>query len=704
MIKLFTTSGLLGDWLLNSLNSIGVFIDWILYSFISWAYQVFIAISQVNLFGESTLRLIIDRVFTVLGIVMLFIMAYEIILLIINPDKLTGENGAKKLVTKVITSIILIVLLPTIYKYMQIFQYNVITSNVIGNIVLGGSTTTNVGEDIKMAGTNMALTLATTFYHPMSDGEEYTYTACLNEGQDIDVCKTYVKEYEDCRDENSAGALFINPKLGGLLQLNPWESFRNHDRSMKYIPILSSVAAILAIRMILAFCLDIGVRVAKLGFLQVIAPVPIAANIAEKNSIFESKWFKSLKDTYLDIFIKLFIIYFSMLAITLVPEVFSNMWASNGGFFIKSLANVIVILGILQFAKDGPKLIKELFNLDLDISIKKRLGENEYAMRGATSISGGVRGAVQGKVGGALLGAREGWKLGGDIKDPTKIRGAGRMAASEGMRTRQSMLDEKDKYKREGIKSYFGEKITDIKDDYKGKGTALFDQSLKGVSDVEKLRGGFSEELSKGTAVARAESSRDSLYTKISGETKDFIEEYEAVLNSNPEFRKNGFVFDEEGNIMYEDGRYITKDGVESNNGQFQFAEYVRNEKQKAIKELKTKELKDVFLDKTHTKHETINSQIESTIDRLKENKHILGKEIDQIVKDYNEAGQKRRDKLGVAYNEIKDGDLDTLQAELLKVENVDLTVEIMESKMRNTLSSAKGKFETARAQAAKDK
>lgn len=394
MINLFNTSGILGDWLVNTLNGIGLFLDWILYSFISLMYQVFIAISQVNLFGESTLRLIIDRVFTVLGIAMLFIMAYEIILLIINPDKLTGENGAKRLVTKVITSIVLIVLLPTVFKYMQIFQYNVITSNVIGNIVLGGSTTTNVGEDISKAGANMALTLATTFFHPVENGIEYTYTACLDQAGSIDVCNTYIEVYEKCLENSDPGALFMNDKLQGLLNLNAWESFWNQDRKMKYIPVISTLAAILALKMIVSFCIDIGIRVAKLGFLQVSAPLPIAMNITEKNSIFETKWFKSLKDTYLDIFLKLIIIYFAMFAITLVPEVISNMWATSGNFLVQGLATVAVILGILQFAKDGPKLIKELFNMDLDISISKKLGENEYLQRGIGMARSGVYSAA----------------------------------------------------------------------------------------------------------------------------------------------------------------------------------------------------------------------------------------------------------------------------------------------------------------------
>ena len=124
---------------IDTLYKIAAFVDRIVYSFISFAYEVFILISKANLFTETTLRTVTDRIFTILGVAMLFYIAYEILMLIIQPDKLTGENGAKKIVTKFITSLIIIILLPTIYRWAQVLQTNVIESNVIGNVILGSS-------------------------------------------------------------------------------------------------------------------------------------------------------------------------------------------------------------------------------------------------------------------------------------------------------------------------------------------------------------------------------------------------------------------------------------------------------------------------------------------------------------------------------------------------------------------------------------
>ena len=67
----------------------------------------------------------------------------------------------------------------------------------------------------------------------------------------------------------------------------------------------------------MAFSIDIGIRVAKLGFLQLIAPIPIAQNITSDETLTQTKWFKSITSTYLDIFMKLIIIFLLCLQLNL---------------------------------------------------------------------------------------------------------------------------------------------------------------------------------------------------------------------------------------------------------------------------------------------------------------------------------------------------------------------------------------------------
>jgi len=418
------------EYIWNVLNYICLWIDGFLYSFISFLYQVFIVISKANLFTETTLRTFTDRVFIILGIVMLFYIAYEILVLIVSPDKVSGENQAKTIVSKLVKSIIIIILLPTIFKYMQIFQNNILSSNVIGNIILGSSSGSAPDNSLKTAGTSMALSIGQAFYHPVdSTGKEYSYLDCKIEDNETKVpaCANFVEAYDKALENNTPGIFFGDSNLKKQLHLNPWEQLVDSKREMIYYAILSTISAVLAIQMIVAFALDIGIRVAKLGFLQIIAPIPIAQNITQKESLSQTGWFKSLVETYLEIFMKLIIIYFSMFAITLVPEVIENIFyrnQSDTGTLVKMLATVVIILGILQFAKTAPELIKNLFNIKdfgNGISIRKRLEDNTYAQRGAAMLGGAGGSAisnvahgwnniknaqgVKGKIGAGLLGA-----------------------------------------------------------------------------------------------------------------------------------------------------------------------------------------------------------------------------------------------------------------------------------------------------------
>lgn len=535
------TSAKLGDALVSVFYGFFLLIDSVVYWFISVCYQVFVLISQVNLFSESTLREIIDRIFTILGVVMLFIMAYQIILLILDPDKVKGENGAKKTIFKIVTSIVLIVILPTIYKYMSAFQTDVLTSNVIGRIVMGGGSTSKDSEDkIKKGGSGMAVIIASAFFHPMVDGVEYTYLSCKEDGAPA-ICEKYITTYETAEKYNTPGDLFLNSDLQDGLK---WEE---KDSKMRYIPILSTIAALFAIKMIIAFCLDIGVRVAKLGFLQISAPISIAMNIGESQSIFQTKWFKSLKDTYLEIFMKLVVIYFAMFSISLVPEVLENLWPDNGDFIIQLFATVFVILGILQFAKDGPKLIKDLFNMDLDFSIKKRLNENTYAQRVAATGLGGIsslasnvydgihnkKGALNiasSAVGGLVGGAKHGWKQSEGIDKWDRVRGvaAEARAESDEARTRRDNIKKRHVDDRIKYKEDHGIEITEKDKRTKPITSAFYGTVTNIPRDILDKKEQFVRWLAGETAPAKYKAAN-----AVSAEYDSFLKRYENAAIRN---------------------------------------------------------------------------------------------------------------------------------------------------------------------------
>ncbi|MDE5630919.1 MAG: hypothetical protein K2I70_04895, partial [Bacilli bacterium] len=102
----------------------------------------------------------------------------------------------------------------------------------------------------------------------------------------------------------------------------------------------------------------------------------------------------------------------------MVPMFIDAVWNSGdgitGGFLTKALATVCLILGLLKFAKDAPQLFKTIFasggglfaGLDWKPGMKRRVSENEYAMKGI----GGAVGLAAGGVGAGVMAFRKGYK------------------------------------------------------------------------------------------------------------------------------------------------------------------------------------------------------------------------------------------------------------------------------------------------------
>ena len=152
-----------------------------------------------------------------------------------------------------------------------------------------------------------------------------------------------------------------------------------------YSYLISTIAGGYVAWMLLTFCFDLAVRSVKLSFLQLIAPVPILANIDEsKQNVFKN-WVKECTSCFLSIFIRLITIYFIIFVI-------SELVRNNGfGYYVfdaqtqefvyKSgfsnwLLSAFVIIGLLMFAKQVPQLIESIFG----IKSEKSFSANGLAM------------------------------------------------------------------------------------------------------------------------------------------------------------------------------------------------------------------------------------------------------------------------------------------------------------------------------------
>lgn len=423
------TGSIIGNWVSNAFYGILLTIDYVIYLAINICYQLFEVVSKVEVFSTENVGVISRRIYTIIGIVMLFVFAYNIILAIVDPNSLSkGEKSVKNIVQNTIISIVLVTLFPLICEYMQIFQNHIIENNTIGNLIMG-STASDSGENGQTKGAlNVSVTIFTAFYHPIDENKEpVTLTEC--ESSSVKLCS----RYKEMADNAKNG-------IGGLWNFMHDEDLKDgiYDDDMEYLFPLSTIAGVVAAYLFLSFSLDLGVRAAKLGALKLIAPIPIFLRITKPKGGQFDKWFSEFTKTYLQVFERIVIINFAMLLISFVSDI--NIFASGGGLFINVIATVVVILGILKFAKDAPKLLEEIFSVKIpQMSIKKKLNENEYALRGAsvlgaagtTAVGNVIKGIGAGKsvgqviktgFGGLIGGGRQGWVQSRGLNDITKVK------------------------------------------------------------------------------------------------------------------------------------------------------------------------------------------------------------------------------------------------------------------------------------------
>lgn len=348
----------IGNALIRAWYGLCEMLDTLVYNLISIAYQIFSLISRASLFNnDSGVNDIVSRFSIILGIGMLFVLAYNIILLIMNPDKVSsgGDKSLKGIAKNFVIAVVMLTCYSTVFNYMTKIQNDIIESQVIENVILGGDGSS--GKNLKNMGSTVSTLIFSTFYHPTtSNGEALTYQDCLKNPSQEKLCESYVTAFE----AGKAGQ--IGAFIGDSTIFKAILDGDNFD----YLYIISTICGVIALLMFISYTIDIGIRVAKLAFLQIIAPIPIMLYITKPSGGIFSKWINNLIKTYLTLFLRLATIYLSMFMINILVEGFTS---NTGGIFgdtsnvptlILLFAQMILILGVLLFAKEAPKLFEEL--------------------------------------------------------------------------------------------------------------------------------------------------------------------------------------------------------------------------------------------------------------------------------------------------------------------------------------------------------
>lgn len=403
------------DWLTGVVRWLFFMLDGVIYSFIVTVYNLFVDIAETSIFTEEVIDLFASKVYALLGIFMLFKVSFSILSYIVSPDDfLDKTKGFSKLISNIIITLTLLIVTPWIFTQAMDIQRVVLRDNIIGKIFSTTEINTNVITD---PGATMAYQTLKAFYH--LDTDAYSECTGLETGDaDRERCKEVGFNNADNFESMEQSLVYayntnsVSLYMDGDL-LNQKAS--DDGYTMNYMFLISTLAGGAICLLLIVFCFDVAVRSVKLGFLRMIAPIPIVSRVDPKKGkeVFD-KWVKVCISTYLDLFIRLLAIYFAIFVITQMIDLRFVDAVTGLETEVNAFVKVFIILGALLFVKQLPKLIEDLTGLKMSgkftLNPLKKLGEVPLA--GGALAAGAVM-----ATGGALALGRGGANLiGGGLK------------------------------------------------------------------------------------------------------------------------------------------------------------------------------------------------------------------------------------------------------------------------------------------------
>ena len=315
----------------------------------------------------------------------MFSLSISLVNYIVNPDNMkSGKVPASKLVTKVITSLILLLTINIVFATAYRLQNAIIENNFVGKLILGDKAQS---FDVESMGMSFSKSILSAFItdNPNKSGSVPQYN--IQDANDLfNNILTKESQFHYLTD-------FINDK----------------DDQGEYI--LNYNALSIPVGLFIGYILltyGVGVRTVQLFYLQVIAPVPILFYVLPNGDDKLKKWTQQCITTYLDLFIRHLIIYLTIFLC-------SNLLSSDGRLIIPSGADeyknwiiLALVIAIMLFAKKAPDLIKELFPATSKAS-------GDFGLNLGKQFKGTAAGAVLGAGVGGIAGAATGLLSGGGI-------------------------------------------------------------------------------------------------------------------------------------------------------------------------------------------------------------------------------------------------------------------------------------------------
>lgn len=383
-------------------------LDGIVYFILNLIFELFFNLSNASIHNEDIINGFFNRIQLIIGIYIVFKLSFSIINGIINPDQaMDSKKGASGIILRIITSLVMLSLIiplsgipdsepagslnadirdtGVLFGTLQNLQSRILNGNIIGKLIIGIPDSKKTDENFLSESQQVVASITKGFVsiNMKPDGENWM---C---GGPVDESDTQIQIFN-----------MSSSKYSDILDLVTIKCDEGSKYKFSYMFIFSSILGIAFIIIVAGFCVDVAVRLIKLLILRVIAPIPIISYIdpkSEKDGAFGA-WVKTLTSTYLDLFLRLIVIYFIVFIAFLMIDTFNsnNIGFTSNNTFINQLSLIAIWIGLFVFAKQSPQFFKTMLGIKSDT---KGFFSGVGSIIGAGAIAGavGANAAMSGK-------------------------------------------------------------------------------------------------------------------------------------------------------------------------------------------------------------------------------------------------------------------------------------------------------------------
>lgn len=365
------------SWVFNVIRWMTGWLVNLIYGAVGTIFRLIFTLSEVTA-GPDLLGDVYTRIYVILGIFMVFKLSFSFINYILNPDALTDkQQGVGKILINTVIMLGALAFIPTFVFGSDgiMIRAQKALLPMVPKIVMGIQPGTGAAfnastdpETLEEYGDSMAAAALSAFFTPIEGGN------C--NGKALTTVADFWPSIDDtCRID---GVKYYVYRYDGVFAL---------------------LVGCVLIYVLLGIAIEVGKRVFRLLILQVIAPIPIMTLIdpkGTKGATFSS-WLKMTINTFLDIFIKLAVLYFVIMMIGMLTN------NTGEGIFgeIDGVVFAFLMVVLLLFAKEAPKFVTKA------LGMKDAGGGDFFGLKGVGAVAGlGVAAAstVSSAAGGGAVG------------------------------------------------------------------------------------------------------------------------------------------------------------------------------------------------------------------------------------------------------------------------------------------------------------